>query len=171
MSVLKLYIDFLKFASTVVLALSASTSIGQNYKLPLGEYMDTTVLVGSKCSPDGFVYYYQLKAKYPVSTERLLLDGQTFLKSKNGKHDGEGYITFRFIVDCEGNISRTKVMQTNENYKPIHFSREFVNDLYQFVRAMREWPVNIEAYNIKNINYLAFVSFKIKDGKVINIIP
>lgn len=62
-------------------------------------------------------------------------------------------------------------MQTDENYKTTHFEKKFVNDLYGFLLTMDKWKKNLEIQDIKNANYLSFVSFKIKNGEVISIIP
>lgn len=144
---------------------------GQNYIIPKGEYMDTTLNVSSKCSPPYNIFYYQLKAKYPVASATLLSESRAFMKQKGQIYSGNGYVTFKFFIDCEGTMSSVKVMQTDDNYKAIHFEKSFVNDLYNYLKTMNKWKTNLKVEDLKNINYIAFISFKIKNGEVINIIP
>jgi len=144
---------------------------GQNYITSKGEYMDTTLNVSSKCSPPYNIFYYQLKAKYPVASATLLNESKAFMKQKMRIYSGTGYVTFKFFIDCEGTMSRIKVMQTDDNYKAIHFEKSFVNDLYGYLQTMDKWKRNLDVENLKNVNYIAFISFKIKNGEVINIIP
>ncbi|MCF2444257.1 hypothetical protein L0657_09840 [Dyadobacter sp. CY345] len=161
----------MKVVFRLYLLLSSISLFGQNYITPKGEFMDTTRVYSPGCAPPYQIFYYQVKAKYPVSSALLLAESRNFIKSKERINSGSGYVTFRFIIDCEGIMSRVLVQQTDENYKPFHFEKEFVNDLYSYLKTMRLWKTHLRVENLNNINYVAFVSFKIKNGEIINIIP
>lgn len=133
--------------------------------------MDTTRVFSPECAPPYQIFYYSADAKYPVSSTILLSESRAFLKQKKQIHSGNGYVTFRFIIDCQGTMSRVLVQQTDDNYKAIHFQKEFVNDLYSYLKTMDQWKKNLKLRNLENINYIAFISFKIKNGEVVNIIP
>lgn len=156
---------------TFYLLLSSISLFGQNYITPKGEFMDTTRVFSPDCAPPYAIFYYQVKAKYPVSSAILLTESKEFMRQRKQIYSGSGYVTFRFYIDCQGIMSRVLVQQTDENYKSFHFQKEFVNDLYSYLQTMHEWKKNLEVQNLKNINYIAFISFKIKNGEVINIIP
>ena len=142
---------------------------GQTYILPDGEYMDTTANSNIGCK-DYNAYYYQVGGKYPKSSITLLKNAQTFLH-QNKVYKGNGYITFRFKIDCEGHrMKRTQVLQTDENYKSYRFDKGLVNELYLFLNTLNEWKIAKD--NKGNaFSYIAFITFKIKNGKVNNIIP
>lgn len=145
-------------------------SFGQNYTLPNGEYMDTTANTDTACKNYN-TYYYQVGGKYPKSSITLLKEVQAFLLQKNKIYEGSGYITFRFRINCERHrMKRTKVFQTDGDYKSIHFDKKFVNELYLFVDTLNEWKISKNKQG-KNLSYIALITFKIKNGKVINIIP
>ena len=98
-------------------------------------------------------------------------DTQVFLASKKKIYSGSGYITFRFAIDCEGNvIQKIRLLQTNEQYQKINFDKELVNDLYAFFKTLDKWE-KARLGSGEPTNYIAFITFKIKNGKVINIIP
>ena len=142
----------------------------QKYILPDGEYMDTTSNPNSACK-DYTIYYYQVGGKYPKSSITLLKEVQLFLIHQNQLFKGSGYITFRFRIDCEGQrTKRTQVLQTDEHYKSYHFNKTLVNELYLFLNTLNNWKAAKDKRG-NFFSYIALLTFKIKDGKVINIIP
>ncbi len=146
-------------------------SSAQNFTLPQGEYMDSTRVIHSDCSPPYGIYYFEVKAKYPVGSETLRNDVVYYMTTKSTSTKLSGYITFKFFIDCKGTMSRVRVMQTDENYNVIRFAKNYVNDLYEFVKTLNKWPVNQEIEDIKHVNYIAFITFKIEDGQIVNVIP
>ncbi|TDE16529.1 hypothetical protein [Dyadobacter psychrotolerans] len=142
----------------------------QNYILPYGEYMDTTMQINPKCHQVYPVFYYQVKTKYPVSTMTLLADVKTFMQMRGSKYAGTGYITLRFLVDCEGIIHKIRVLQTDDNYQSYRFDKKLVNDLNDYIHTLDRWEKGLSAYQLENVNYIAYLSFKIKNGEVVNVI-
>ena len=142
----------------------------QNYILPYGEYMDTTIQVPPKCHQFYPIYYYQVETKYPVSTMTLLADAKAFMQKRGNKYSGTGYVTLRFLVDCEGLIHRTRVLQTDDNYQSYRFDKNLINDLNDFIHTLNRWQKGVSAYQMENLNYIAYLSFKIKNGEVVNVI-
>jgi hypothetical protein len=143
---------------------------GQNYILPQGEFMDTTSVNDSICK-DYDIFYYSVGGKYLKNSYTLLNEVQTFLQQQNKIFGGSGYITFRFKIDCTGNkMKKTQVLQTNEKYAAYHFDKEFVNELYLFTNTLDKWKITKNKEG-KTFPYNAFISFKIKNGKVITVIP
>lgn len=160
----------MKYTFIIIQLLLIGHSYGQVYTLPDGEYMDTTVSYSTTCK-DYNVYYYDVGGKYPTSSITLLKEAQTFLQQTNKSFQGSGYITFRFRVDCEGQrTKRTQVLQTDEHYKSYHFNKDFVNELYHFLNTLNDWKTAKDNRG-NTFSYIAFITFKVKNGKVINIIP
>ena len=145
------------------------SSIGQNFVTPEGEFIDTTYDRSSKCD-SAFNYYYSVGSKYPMSSVNLLKQVIAFISPKSN-YSGNGYITFRFAIDCEGHmLKRTRVIQTDGQYKNYHFDKSLVNELFAFLQTLDKWK--IASYKSgKSFSYIAVISFKIQNGKVINIIP
>jgi hypothetical protein len=142
----------------------------QNFVLPEGEFMDTTHTHESQC-PDLNVYYYSVGGKYPVSSATLLKQVQDFMGPLEKTYTGSGYITFRFRVNCKGSVdTRVQVLQTNENYESYHFDKGLVNTLYSFIKTLNQWKIAKNQDNT-SFSYITILSFKIKNGKVIRIIP
>jgi hypothetical protein len=143
----------------------------QNYILPDGEYMDTVCESKVNCK-DYKIYYYQIGGKYPESSATLLKEAHTFLLNSKCKISGSGYITFRFMIDCEGQVMRKiQVLQTDEKYVACHFDKAIVNELFLFFKTMDKWKIAKPKELPGPVSYNAFMTFKLKNGKVINIIP
>lgn len=154
----------------LILLLIALGSNAQRYILPDGEYMDTTITSDAACK-DYTVYYYQVGGKYLQSSITVLKKVQTYLQHVHNIENGSGYITFRFRIDCAGyRTRRTQVLQTDESYKTYHFNKAFINELYLFLNTLKDWKAAKDNRG-NSFSYIAFITFKIKDGKVINIIP
>ncbi|MET0638099.1 MAG: hypothetical protein ABWZ25_18860 [Chitinophagaceae bacterium] len=117
-----------------------------------------------------YSWYYSVDGKYPMASESLL--NQLSVTASNLKNvRGSGYITFRFIINCRGQITKDlEILQTDSTYKKFRFDQTLVDTLKAFVKSLDKW--NIATFeNGKPFAYRAFMTFKINDGKVVNIIP
>ncbi len=148
----------------------SSQTFGQTTFLKTDEYIDTTSDQTVKCKCPT-VYYYQVGGKYPKNSASLLKELTSFQKDRPQIDSGSGNITFCFTVNCEGQVmKKVEVKQTDEKYNPCHFQKSFVNQLFLFFNTLKKWKL-VKQRTGEPLNYLAFITFKIKNGKVINIIP
>ncbi|OFY93442.1 MAG: hypothetical protein A3K10_04440 [Bacteroidetes bacterium RIFCSPLOWO2_12_FULL_31_6] len=135
-----------------------------------GEYMDTTSGNNEQCKEVN-TYYYSVGGKYPESSSSLLKEAQIFLEKNSKTYSNNGYITFRFRINCDGKMmKKVQVLQTDENYKTNHFDKMFVNELFSFIKILDKWKI-AKTKKDEPYSYITFITFKIKNGKVINIIP
>ncbi|MBF9221074.1 hypothetical protein [Hymenobacter ruricola] len=156
---------------TVSLLLLGFAAKGQTIALPDGEYMDTTSTRHSPCAKAIMTRYYNVAGKYPRSSETLRQAAQAFLARQHRAYQGSGYVTFRFIIDCQARrLPRVQVLQTDAAYQRYHFHPELVSELYGFLKTLTEWRVAKGASG-QLVNYYAYLSFKITDGKVVAVIP
>jgi hypothetical protein len=141
----------------------------QRITLPSGEYMDTTAVRQPPCPTTG-ARYYSVQGKYPRSSYTLAQEAQAFLQQQKQAYVGSGYVTFRFVVDCAGHRQpRVQVLQTDSQYQPTHFDKALVEALYAYFQTLAEWRVGL-ANNLA-VNYIAYLTFKLKDGKVVAVVP
>ncbi len=143
----------------------------QNFTVHGGEYMDTTTTRNPACAKAPLAPYFSVGGKYPRSSKTLVADVTAFLQRKNQYYTGNGYVTFRFVVDCAGyRQPMTQVLQTDAKYQATHFSKELVNELYAYLQTLKAW----QAVTIPNgmlANYFTYLTFKISNGKVVAVIP
>lgn len=122
-----------------------------------------------KCFVDfsSFQYYnfdgLQYKGeKFEIEEKLEKLNLQTDKKSN-------GYVTIRFVVNCDGKTGMFRIQQMNENYTEKQFDKKFVDKLLNFTRSLNGW-IPKEYSGIK-INYYQYLTFKIQDGKIAEILP
>ncbi|RYY57384.1 MAG: hypothetical protein EOO09_02700 [Chitinophagaceae bacterium] len=115
-------------------------------------------------------YYYSVNGKYPMSSANLLAETNRFLGTVQPAK-GSGYITLRFTINCRGKMENgIEVLQVDSNYAKTSFDKSLVDKLQLFLRTLDKWNVGTFE-NGTPLAYRGFLSFKINDGKVVNIIP
>jgi hypothetical protein len=160
----------MKLIKLILFLFLSSQMFGQNIVKEGDEYIDTATDQNLKCK-NRTLFFYQVGGKYPKNSATLLEEFVLFLQNKEQVNTGSGNITFRFTVDCEGQVmKKIQVLQTDEKYKPYSFKKELISQLFLFFKTLKNWKV-IKLNNVEPVNYFAFITFKIKNGKVINIIP
>ena len=80
-----------------------------------------------------------------------------------------GYLTFRFIINCEGEIGNFILEQADLDFQKTEFSAKAVNHLFRIVRSLKKWqPCHIQ--KVPRDSY-AYLTFKLKDGELIELLP
>ena len=160
----------MKYLSFLILLLPGLPASAQRVVLPGGEYMDTASARSPACARASWARYYNVRVKYPRSSYTLAREAQAFLRQQKQVYAGSGYVTFRFVVDCAGQRQpRVQVMQTTAQYQPTHFDKALVEALYAYFQTLTEWPAG--AMQNAPVNYLAYLTFKLKDGNVVAVVP
>ena len=160
----------MKYLSALLLLLLGLLARAQRITLPSGEYMDTVSVRGAACAAAAFARYYNVQGKYPRSSYTLTQEAQAFLQRQQQTYAGSGYVTFRFEVDCAGHRQpRVQVLQTDAQYQRYQFDKMLVEGLYAYFQTLTEWRVGL-AKNVA-VNYTGYLTFKLKDGKVVAVVP
>ena len=160
----------LNYLPTLLLLLCGLPGLAQRVALPSGEYMDTATVRNPACAQARWARYYNVQGKYPRSSYTLTQEAQAFLQQQRQLYTGSGYVTFRFAIDCAGHRQpQVQVLQTTAQYQPTHFRPELVEALYAYFQTLTEWRVGV----VQNaaVNYLAYLTFKLQDGKVVAVVP
>ena len=153
-----------------VLLCSSLSSVGQTFLIKEGKLTETTAdSTLDYGSP--LPHFYSVDGKYPTGSVAVLKDVKAFIAGQKGAYTGTGYITYRFIIDTTGHMgNKVKVMQTDEEYKAQSFEKHLVETLGAFIQTLDKWKIG-RYRSGEALEYIAFMTFKIKNGKVINIIP
>lgn len=80
-----------------------------------------------------------------------------------------GYLNFRFLVNCEGNAGWFEIIQMNLDLEETTLDSTMVNSLFNTTADADNWEV-IEYYEAPR-NYYMYVSYRIENGKITEIIP
>lgn len=80
-----------------------------------------------------------------------------------------GYLTIRFIVNCRGETGRFRMEEMDFDYQPIRFDEGIKKQLLEIVKNLNEWIIRKDKKNV--YDFYKYISFKIKDGQIVKILP
>lgn len=99
--------------------------------------------------------------------------GNNYILSKIGKNapsaKGNGYITIHFTINCNKKIGRFGVEQMDRFYKPATHNLDLIKHLINEIALLKDWPDFVRNSTQHDIH--AFLMFKIKDGKIVDLCP
>lgn len=124
------------------------------------------------CNEDiiGQYYYNGMGSQHEGGLNKVR---QIFEKKVNisGKESDTGYIRIRFMINCEGETGRFSILEVDKDYAPTSFSHELVVQLFQFTRNLSSWELEKLPETGKTYDNYRHLSFKIQNGKVLDILP
>lgn len=87
------------------------------------------------------------------------------------KHEDSGYLNFRFLVNCEGKAGWFETIEMNLDLVEQKLNPNLVRELLEFTSNSNHW--NILRYPEDNTpyNYYTYISYRIENGKITEIIP
>jgi hypothetical protein len=97
--------------------------------------------------------------------DKVIMDNYTYPIDK----EANGYITIRFIVNCKGEMGRFRTQTMDLNYQPMEFDNVITEQLLEAIRKLDGWIPRKEGD--QPIDFYQYLSFKMKDGQIIHILP
>lgn len=80
-----------------------------------------------------------------------------------------GLIRIRFLVNCEGEAGRFRLLSMNENYEEEMFDAKITNQLLKITKSLKGW--GIKKHKGKPINYYQYLIFVLQNGEITKILP
>ncbi len=87
----------------------------------------------------------------------------------NDGYTDSGYLNFRFLVTCLGKPGWFETIQVDTNYKPTQFNPEMVSQLLELTALPEHW--NSLNHQEEPLDYYMYVSYKIENGTIAEILP
>lgn len=87
---------------------------------------------------------------------------------KSGKNQS-GYIRLRFIINCQGEAGRFRVLSSDFDYRDKEFDKAIVNELLTVVKGLDGWEIMTNKE--KSLDYYLYLIFKLEEGRIIEILP
>ncbi|HKJ47918.1 MAG TPA: hypothetical protein VJ973_02455, partial [Christiangramia sp.] len=123
------------------------------------------------CNGDeNILQYFNLSkgAVYKGEKSRIIDLFASDYKPVTGKNES-GFIRIRFVVNCEGKPGRYRVLQSDENYQEKEFDEEIISQLLGITKSIEKWEVlDRDGFPV---DYYMYLIFKIKDGRILEILP
>ena len=90
-------------------------------------------------------------------------------KKYSRKYDESGYLTYRFIINCEGKAGGFQIIENDLEYEPKTFSDSIKSEFLNMVEQLDEWsPCVIDSVSRDSFMY---ISFRLEDGNIAEILP
>jgi hypothetical protein len=89
----------------------------------------------------------------------------SILTSKN-----DGYITLRFVVNCNKEVGMIRTEAFDFNYKPQKVEEEILLKLKTALLSLKNW-IQLKDKNGNTHDYFQYVTIKITNGKIETILP
>ena len=91
-------------------------------------------------------------------------------KLEREKLNGEsGYLTFRFVVNCDGKAGRYVMEQSSLNYTKKRFKRQTIDHLYLITKGLKNW--NPSVIRDEQRDAYAYLTYKLQNGVVTDVLP
>lgn len=83
--------------------------------------------------------------------------------------DQDGYLSYHFVINCNGEAGWFTTVESSLDYHEKEFSAELKNHLFKILRAEKKWkPLYIDG---KAKDAYVYITFKIKNGEIIELLP
>lgn len=121
------------------------------------------------CDENNIQEYYQTGTHYEEGIKSIRRFFQQYPTDAFSKNLLDGYLTIRFVVNCKGETDRYRVWATDREFKPQQVQPENEQKLLEALRKMGNWQPGER--DGKFYDAYAFLTFKILNGKMTDILP
>ncbi len=116
------------------------------------------------------IYYVYNGASYRAFSTNKGFFRKNILKNyKNEAYIDSGYLNFRFLVNCEGKPGWFEIIQTDLNLNETKLDQGMVSQLLELTSQASHW--NILDVDGTAINYYMYISYRIENGAIVEILP
>jgi hypothetical protein len=121
------------------------------------------------CTKGRIPQYYEFGKGLQYKGEKPAIN-EHFKSLKNSELKNEtGFITIRFVVNCEGKTGRFRIQEMGDDYQPRTFDKKLVENILSLTKQLDGWVVGGDANHA--IDYYQYLTFNVEEGKLIEIMP
>mgnify|MGYP004068633657 CR=1 FL=1 len=123
------------------------------------------------CHGDSMVMqYFNIGMGLQYAGEKLALEKEIYSSYTDSMVSKEsGLIRIRFIVNCQGKTGRFRLIGMNSNYQEREFDTSITKQLLEITRSLNSWKVL--SYKDQPQDYYQYLIFKMKDGRIEEVLP
>lgn len=146
-----------------------------NYQAHVGDITfdhildDPTFLI---CHDHQILQYYNFGKSIQYNGEKLAI-----LKKFKEEYHSEllpnqtGYVSIRFVVNCQGETGIFRVVTMDNNYREIKMNSDITNKLLSITKSLDGWKIGKFLESDLTYDYYQYLTFKIEKGQLIKITP
>ena len=121
------------------------------------------------CDEINIMEYYQVNPKFKEGHNSVRRYFEEIIKRLKFSAEITGLLTIRFVINCRGEIGRIRSFAIDSKYKTIVLNQTQVNLISDHIKQMPNWKQ--EEHDGKKYDSYKMISFKIKNGIIIEILP
>ena len=166
--------NYIKYSLVLLLLYGCSQS--KNEKTEYLDHVGDIAFDPAIDSKDFQPCHGDLASQYYAFGEHIQYEGEKrqMIRDIEKQYDssltGEsGYVSIRFIVNCEGQAGRFRVRTMDENYVHKDIDKRVTTQLVDILRSLKGWKAG--EYEQRYYDYYQYLTFKIESGKIVSIIP
>jgi hypothetical protein len=127
-----------------------------------------------KVCNEGNIEQYYIRASTDIAPgyqgekkglEREILEAYHFPVTKNE----DGYLTIRFIVNCNGETGRFRIESMDFDYQEKSFKPQITDQLLEIVKSLDGWIPRKR--NGQNLDFYQYLTFRMEEGQIVKILP
>lgn len=172
-AVITLVVVFIGFSSYIYYEYYGKHQVDEEkYPQYIGYIDPNTALLNDTYSlcGDGTIYKTHHGAPFDAYKNNKRTFKENVLKNyKNQGYTDSGYVNFRFLVNCEGNPGWFEIIEINKDFEEVSHTKEMVDQLLKITSDPSHWAIYI--YDDKPRNYYHYISYKIENGEITEILP
>ncbi|WKN46162.1 hypothetical protein [Tunicatimonas pelagia] len=121
-------------------------------------------------SPESIVQYYHSSPDGSYAEgKRVMLNIIYSELDSSLLFDESGYLTFRFVVNCEGKAGWFITEQADLDFGKKEFNSQTIAHLYNIVYNLRTWSPSVIDGETRDTYF--YLIFRLKDGKLVDVLP
>jgi len=117
------------------------------------------------CNENNIFQYYSSKSNYQNGRKEIEKELHETIKELT--FEKSGLITFRFIINCNGETGRFRLKGVNTELKDTKFDSEKLQILQNAVQNLKNW--RIVTYNNKTNDSYFVLNFKVEQCKITDV--
>ena len=121
------------------------------------------------CGADIYDYYNGEPDAGPRAGKRALLRYLEQELDASLLSGASGYLTFRFVINCEGEAGYFITEEAKLDFERQQFSLPLVQQVYALLRDFKAWQPTV--VRGEAVDAYAYVTLKLNDGQLIDILP
>lgn len=129
--------------------------------------IDTTSF--QPCNENLIFQYYNFYNAIQYDGEKAKILREFKSKFETTAKEDSGYVTIRFIVNCDGQTGWFRITTMDQDYKPKSLSNKLTHQLLQLTKELDGWIPG--EFNGEKFDYYQSLTFKIFNGQIENIMP
>jgi len=122
------------------------------------------------CNENHIYQYFNDSKGFQYEGEKIAIE-EEFKKKYNSENvrKENAWVRIRFVVNCFGRSDRFRILTANYDYEPIEIDKNITKQLLEITKNLNGWTPKQERG--QKIDYYQYLIFKIKDGKIDEILP